>query len=225
MATSMRAGMAQRGAAIAPGRAAGFNRRLAMLPRVRSGLQCCWGAQGQPRRPPYGAVGAGSPQLAPDTTPSQAAAAELVIPSTKLVTPKYCESINQTKRRPTRTINVSRRAGNGGQRRPAAVARRAAHARALRAGALLREAAAFRRALIMLPPSPPHPQIGPVKIGSEHKVALQTMTTTDTRDIAATVAQVKRCADAGADIVRITVQGRKEAEACMKIREQLFKDG
>jgi (E)-4-hydroxy-3-methylbut-2-enyl-diphosphate synthase len=36
--------------------------------------------------------------------------------------------------------------------------------------------------------------------------------------------QVKRCADAGADIVRITVQGKKEAEACMKIREQLFKD-
>lgn len=36
--------------------------------------------------------------------------------------------------------------------------------------------------------------------------------------------QVKLCADAGADIVRITVQGKKEAEACMKIREQLFKD-
>lgn len=32
-----------------------------------------------------------------------------------------------------------------------------------------------------------------------------------------------RCADAGADLVRITVQGRKEAEACMKIREELFK--
>jgi len=50
------------------------------------------------------------------------------------------------------------------------------------------------------------------------------MTTTDTRDIAGTVEQVKRCADAGADMVRITVQGRKEAEACMAIREQLFKD-
>jgi hypothetical protein len=37
---------------------------------------------------------------------SQAAAAELVIPSKELVTPKYCESIHQTKRRPTRTINV-----------------------------------------------------------------------------------------------------------------------
>ncbi len=36
--------------------------------------------------------------------------------------------------------------------------------------------------------------------------------------------QVKRCADAGADIVRITVQGKKEAEACMRIRERLFQD-
>lgn len=36
--------------------------------------------------------------------------------------------------------------------------------------------------------------------------------------------QVKKCADAGADIVRITVQSAKEAEACMRIRERLFKD-
>lgn len=61
-------------------------------------------------------------------------------------------------------------------------------------------------------------------VGSKHHVALQTMTTTDTRNVQATVDQVKKCADAGADIVRITVQGKKEAEACMRIREQLFKD-
>jgi hypothetical protein len=67
-------------------------------------------------------------------------------------------------------------------------------------------------------------QVGNVKIGSEHPIALQTMTTTDTRDVEKTVEQVKRCADAGADMVRITVQGRKEAEACMRIRERLFKD-
>ena len=53
---------------------------------------------------------------------------------------------------------------------------------------------------------------------------LQTMTTTDTRDVAGTVEQVKRCADMGADIVRITVQGKQEAMACHRIREQLFKD-
>lgn len=50
------------------------------------------------------------------------------------------------------------------------------------------------------------------------------MTTTDTKDVQGTVDQVKRCVDAGADIVRLTVQGKKEAEACFKIREQLFKD-
>ena len=50
------------------------------------------------------------------------------------------------------------------------------------------------------------------------------MTTTDTRDVAGTVEQVKRCADMGADIVRITVQGKQEAMACHRIREQLFKD-
>jgi (E)-4-hydroxy-3-methylbut-2-enyl-diphosphate synthase len=53
---------------------------------------------------------------------------------------------------------------------------------------------------------------------------VQTMTTTSTRDVAGTVEQVKRCADLGADIVRITVQGKQEAEACHRIREQLFKD-
>ncbi len=54
---------------------------------------------------------------------------------------------------------------------------------------------------------------------------VQTMTTTNTRDVAATVEQVKRCVDSGAEIVRITVQGKKEAAACMDIREALFKDG
>lgn len=67
-------------------------------------------------------------------------------------------------------------------------------------------------------------QIGKVPVGSDHPIALQTMTTTNTRDVDATVLQVKKCVDAGSDIVRITVQGFKEAEACFKIREQLLKD-
>lgn len=42
------------------------------------------------------------------------------------------------------------------------------------------------------PPPPPNPpQIGKVKVGSEHPIALQTMTTTDTRNVAATVEQVR----------------------------------
>eukprot|EP00879_Flechtneria_rotunda_P030892 GHRR01033613.1.p1 GENE.GHRR01033613.1~~GHRR01033613.1.p1 ORF type:complete len:106 (-),score=5.99 GHRR01033613.1:362-679(-) len=38
--------------------------------------------------------------------PSQAAATELLIPKPELIIPKYCESINQTRRRPTRTVTV-----------------------------------------------------------------------------------------------------------------------
>ncbi|CAG9462715.1 unnamed protein product [Pedinophyceae sp. YPF-701] len=66
---------------------------------------------------------------------------------------------------------------------------------------------------------------GKVPIGSEHPIAKQTMTTTDTRNVDATVEQVMRCADAGADLVRLTVQGKREAEACFKIRDKLFQLG
>merc|ERR1719160_2268295 len=67
--------------------------------------------------------------------------------------------------------------------------------------------------------------VGPVPLGSEHPIAKQTMTTTDTKDVDGTVDQVMKCADMGADLVRITVQGNKEANACYDIREKLFKLG
>ncbi|XP_043700619.1 4-hydroxy-3-methylbut-2-en-1-yl diphosphate synthase (ferredoxin), chloroplastic [Telopea speciosissima] len=63
--------------------------------------------------------------------------------------------------------------------------------------------------------------VGNVALGSEHPIRIQTMTTTDTKDVAATVEQVMRIADKGADIVRITVQGRKEADACFDIKNTL----
>ncbi|CAO2814349.1 unnamed protein product [Amaranthus hypochondriacus] len=63
--------------------------------------------------------------------------------------------------------------------------------------------------------------VGDVAIGSEHPIRIQTMTTTDTKDIAATVEQVMKIADSGADIVRITVQGKKEADACFEIKNTL----
>eukprot|EP00448_Togula_jolla_P012108 CAMPEP_0170595968 /NCGR_PEP_ID=MMETSP0224-20130122/14851_1 /TAXON_ID=285029 /ORGANISM="Togula jolla, Strain CCCM 725" /LENGTH=769 /DNA_ID=CAMNT_0010920197 /DNA_START=50 /DNA_END=2359 /DNA_ORIENTATION=- len=67
--------------------------------------------------------------------------------------------------------------------------------------------------------------IGDVLVGSEHPVATQTMTTTFTHDVEATVAQIKLCADAGVDIVRITVQGMREAKACEHIKRRLLEDG
>lgn len=66
---------------------------------------------------------------------------------------------------------------------------------------------------------------GPVLFGSEHPIVRQTMGTTSTSDVEATVEQVMRCADKGFDLVRITVQGRREAAASMKIRESLFAKG
>jgi (E)-4-hydroxy-3-methylbut-2-enyl-diphosphate synthase len=66
---------------------------------------------------------------------------------------------------------------------------------------------------------------GPIKFGSEHPIVRQTMATTNTADVEATIDQVIRCADKGFDLVRITVQGKREAAAAMKIREGLFKKG
>jgi len=51
------------------------------------------------------------------------------------------------------------------------------------------------------------------------------MATTNTADVDATIEQVMRCADTGFDLVRITVQGKREADAAAKIREGLFKKG
>eukprot|EP00249_Psilotum_nudum_P019451 c27258_g1_i2 orf=440-2713(+) len=67
--------------------------------------------------------------------------------------------------------------------------------------------------------------VGNVAIGSEHPIRVQTMTTTDTKDVRGTVEQVMRVADRGADLVRITVQGRKEADACFEIKNSLVKNG
>ena len=68
-------------------------------------------------------------------------------------------------------------------------------------------------------------EAGPVKFGSEHPIVRQTMGTTNTRDVEGTIDQVMRCADVGFDLVRVTVVGMKEAEACHRIREGLFKKG
>ena len=65
-------------------------------------------------------------------------------------------------------------------------------------------------------------QIGKVPIGSQHPIAKQTMTTTVTKDVEGSVEQILKIAKEGADLVRLTVQGRFEADACMKIRESLW---
>ena len=62
--------------------------------------------------------------------------------------------------------------------------------------------------------------IGSIKIGQLHPIAVQSMTATHTADIDATVAQVQTLSDAGADVVRIAVDSRKDALALSEIRKQ-----
>ena len=68
-------------------------------------------------------------------------------------------------------------------------------------------------------------QIGNVKLGSDHPIVKQTMTTSDTRDVNATVNEIMRCTDAGAQMIRITVQGMQEAKACQEIKNKLLQSG
>ena len=62
-------------------------------------------------------------------------------------------------------------------------------------------------------------------MGGAQPVRVQTMTTTDTLDIAASVAQCKRIAEAGADYVRLTTQGLREVEAFAEIKKELRAQG
>jgi (E)-4-hydroxy-3-methylbut-2-enyl-diphosphate synthase len=59
--------------------------------------------------------------------------------------------------------------------------------------------------------------VGGVPIGGGAPVAVQTMTKTETADLRATMDQIHRVADAGADIVRVAVPREKDAEALVSI--------
>ena len=48
-------------------------------------------------------------------------------------------------------------------------------------------------------------QVGGVAIGGGARVTIQSMTNTDTRDVPATLRQIRALADAGCDIVRVSV--------------------
>lgn len=67
--------------------------------------------------------------------------------------------------------------------------------------------------------------VGNVAVGSDHPVRIQSMTTSNTRDVEATVTQIMRLADTGCEIVRVTVQGLKEADACEAIKSGLIQKG
>ena len=61
--------------------------------------------------------------------------------------------------------------------------------------------------------------VGTVRIGGQNKIAIQSMTNTDTHDVEATVNQIKALATAGCDIVRLTVPDVEAAETVCIIKE------
>ena len=63
--------------------------------------------------------------------------------------------------------------------------------------------------------------VGGIAIGGGAPIVVQSMTNTDTADVAATVAQVKALAEAGSELVRVTVNTADAAAAVPLIRERL----
>lgn len=64
-------------------------------------------------------------------------------------------------------------------------------------------------------------RIGPVVVGGESPIVVQSMTNTDTADIAGTVKQVQALAQAGSELVRVTVNTAEAAAAVAPIRDRL----
>ena len=67
--------------------------------------------------------------------------------------------------------------------------------------------------------------VGDVPIGSEHPVVVQSMINEDTLDIEAAVAGIRRLADAGCEIVRVTTPSMAHAKAMKEIRAALRSQG
>jgi len=63
--------------------------------------------------------------------------------------------------------------------------------------------------------------VGNVPVGGDAPISVQSMTNTETCDVAATVAQVRAIQDAGADIVRVSVPSMEAAEAFREIRSRV----
>jgi (E)-4-hydroxy-3-methylbut-2-enyl-diphosphate synthase len=63
-------------------------------------------------------------------------------------------------------------------------------------------------------------QVGPVRIGGLAPVVIQSMNNTDTRDVAATLEQIRRLAEAGCELTRVAIPDQEAAAALAVIRRQ-----
>ncbi|HAB30084.1 MAG TPA: 4-hydroxy-3-methylbut-2-en-1-yl diphosphate synthase [Gemmatimonadetes bacterium] len=67
--------------------------------------------------------------------------------------------------------------------------------------------------------------VGGVEIGGENPIVVQSMTNTDTSDVPATVAQPKALAEAGSELVRVTVNDEAAAQAVPEVVARLLDEG
>lgn len=63
-------------------------------------------------------------------------------------------------------------------------------------------------------------RVGPLTIGGSNEVIIQSMTTTKTHDVEATVAQIHRLEEAGCQIVRVACPDERAAEAIPEIKSE-----
>ena len=64
-------------------------------------------------------------------------------------------------------------------------------------------------------------RIGNVPVGGNYPITVQSMTNTDTRDIASTVKQIRALEEAGCELVRVAVVDEEAALALRKIKQQI----
>ena len=64
-------------------------------------------------------------------------------------------------------------------------------------------------------------KVGNVQIGGQNKVIIQSMTNTKTKDIKATVEQIRRLEDAGCEIIRVAILELEDAKAIKEIKKQI----
>jgi len=67
--------------------------------------------------------------------------------------------------------------------------------------------------------------IGNTNIGGDHPILVQSMTTADTMNTEASVAEAIRMIDAGCELVRLTAPSKNEAENLFHIKQALEKEG
>ena len=68
-------------------------------------------------------------------------------------------------------------------------------------------------------------RVGTLQMGGDYPIRVQSMTTTDTNNTDACVAQAERIIDAGGELVRLTTQGKREAENLKPIHDALRAKG